>query len=281
MKRAAIFLIFSLIWTAFLPTSGNELVNGSLIGTDLVRSDLIGIDLNDVDVDVDSLFLNANKLYQQDDYEPALEEYNAVVLSGFESADLYYNMGNAAYRSNSIGHAILYYEKALKLEPAHEDAIHNLDFVSRYRLDAFDEVPVLFLGAWIKGFIHLFPEQAWSILALIFFMMILTGLLVYLFSRHIVVKKTGFISGLVAVMLFGITISSALCTHRNIVNPDAAIILAPSVVVRSTPSESGTELFILHEGTKIKVNEEVSGWQNIKVIDGREGWIMTGDFESI
>ncbi len=316
MNRAAIFLIFSLIWTAFLPTAGNNLtevesggnnkvesaavksdllgtdsvrgdllgidsVRGDLLGTDLVRGDLPGINLDDVDVDIDSLFLNANKLYQQGDYEPALEVYNAVILNGYESADLYYNMGNAAYRSNSIGHAILYYEKALKLEPTHEDAIHNLDFVSRYRLDAFDEVPVLFMGTWIKGFIQLFPEQTWSILALIFFMIILTGLLIYLFSRHIVVKKTGFISGLVALVLFVITFSSALSTHRNIINPDTGIILAPSVVVHSSPSESGTELFILHEGTKIKVNEEVSGWRNIKVIDGREGWIMAGDFESI
>lgn len=304
MKRATIFLIFSLIWTAFLPSSGNNLtgvklggkdkvesdaVRSDLLGTnivqsdlpvtDLIQGDLLGIDLDDVDVD--SLFLNANKLYQQGDYEPALDGYHAVILSGFESADLYYNMGNAAYRSNSIGHAILYYEKAFKLEPAHEDAIHNLDFVSRYRLDTFDEVPVLFLRIWIKGFIQLFPEQTWSILALIFFMMILIGLLVYLFSRHIVIKKTGFISGLAALVLFVITFSSALSTHRNIINPEAGIILAPSVVVRSSPSESGTELFILHEGTKIEVNEDISGWQNIKVIDGREGWIMAGDFESI
>ena len=84
-----------------------------------------------------------------------------------------------------------------------------------------------------------------------------------------------------ALVLFVITISSALSRHRDIVHPDTGIILAPSVVVRSSPSESGTELFILHEGTKIKVNEEVSGWQNIKLIDGREGWIMGFDFESI
>ncbi|MCK4879636.1 MAG: tetratricopeptide repeat protein [Bacteroidales bacterium] len=245
----------------------------------MLETDLPGINLDNVDID--SLFLNANKLYQQGDYEPALEGYNAVILSGSESADLYYNMGNAAYRSNSIGHAILYYEKALKLEPAHEDAIHNLDFVSRYRLDAFEEVPVLFIGAWIRWFIQLFPEQTWSILALIFFIIILTGLLIYLFSRNIVIRKTGFISALVALVLFVITFSSSISRHRDIINPDAGIILSPSVVVRSSPSESGTELFILHEGTKIEVNEEVSGWQNIKVIDGREGWIMARDFESI
>jgi len=275
MKRAAIFLILSLVWTARLPVSGNDPV----LRSDLLETTMPGTDPDQANID--SLYLKANSLYQQGQYEPALEQFNAVILSGKESADLYYNMGNAAYRSNSIGHAILYYEKALKLEPAHEDAIHNLDFVSRYRLDTFEELPVLFVGAWTTGFVQLFPEQTWSILALIFFMSILTGLLVYLFSRRMLLKKSAFICGLVALVLFVITISSALSRHRDIVNPDTGIILAPSVVVRSSPSESGTELFILHEGTKIEVNEEVSGWQNIKVIDGREGWILADDFESI
>ncbi|MEA3460852.1 MAG: tetratricopeptide repeat protein [Bacteroidota bacterium] len=269
MKRAVLPLILFLACMTWRPVSGNDpLISGFQ-------------EIITVPSDIDSLYISANKLYEQGDYEPALERYNAVILGGKESADLYYNMGNAAYRSNSIGHAILYYEKALKLEPAHEDAIHNLDFVSRYRLDAFEEVPVLFLGAWVKGFVLLVPEHTWSILALVFFMIILSGTLVYLFSRHMVLKKSGFISGLVALILFLITISAAISRHKDIVNPDTGIILAPSVVVRSSPSESGTELFILHEGTKIKVNEEVSGWQNIKVIDGREGWIMAKDFESI
>jgi len=248
-------------------------------GEEIIISNLPAI--NQDQLEADSLFLYANELYQQGQYELALEEYNALILSGFESADLYYNMGNAAYRSNSIGHAILYYEKALKLEPAHEDALHNLDFVSRYRLDTFEEVPNLFIGEWISWFVLLFSEQTWSILALMFFIIVLAGLLIFLFARLIGIKKTGFITGLVALVLFLITFSSARSRHRDVVNPDAGIILAPSVVVRSSPSPSGTELFILHEGTKIKINEEVSGWQNIKVIDGREGWIVTRDFESI
>jgi hypothetical protein len=255
--------------------SGNDPVAGS----DLLGMASTGINMDHADND--SMYHRANNLYQQGQYEPALEQYNAVILSGKESADLYYNMGNAAYRSNSIGHAILYYEKALKLEPAHEDALHNLDFVSRYRLDTFEEVPVFFMGAWITGSVQMFSEQTWSALALAFFIMILTGLLVYLFSARMVLKKLGFISGLVALFLFVITLFSALSRHRDIVNPDTGIILAPSVVVRSSPSESGTELFILHEGTKVKVNEEVSFWQNIRLIDGREGWIMRDEFESI
>lgn len=231
--------------------------------------------------DIDSLFLAANDLYNKGQYEPALESFYAIILNGFESADLYYNMGNAAYRSNSIGHAILYYEKALKLEPAHDDARHNLDFVSRYRLDAFEEVPVLFMRTWIIGFVHLFPEQTWSILAMFFFVLVLSGLLIYLFSRRMAMKKLGFIGGLATLVIFLIALFAAINRHRDIINPDAGIILAPSVVVRSSPSDSGTELFILHEGTKVEVNEEVSGWQNIKLVDGREGWILKADFESI
>ena len=134
-----------------------------------------GISPNDLagpgQANLDSLFSNANRLYEEGSYEPALESYQSIILDGFESAALYYNMGNAAYRSNSIGHSILYYEKALKLEPKHEDALHNLEYVSRYRLDTFEEVPMLFLGAWIKGFVRMFPERTWSILSLIFFIL--------------------------------------------------------------------------------------------------------------
>ncbi|MCK5066062.1 MAG: tetratricopeptide repeat protein [Bacteroidales bacterium] len=229
----------------------------------------------------DSLFHKGNALYEEGDYEEALGIYHQVIQDGFESAGLYYNMGNAAYRSNSIGYAILYYEKALKLEPSHEDAANNLEFVSRYRLDTFDEVPQLFLGSWIRGFVHLLPEHTWSILAMLFFISLLTGIVVYLFASRIAIKKTGFVGAVATLLLFVIAFSSAASRHREIVNPDTGIILVPSVVVRSSPSESGTELFILHEGTKIELSEEVSGWQNIKVIDGREGWIMAGHFESI
>lgn len=269
MKQVSFLLLILSIWSTCLRAAGDRIVIADLQTLPMVQKG------------ADSLFLEANSLYQEGEYEHALERYHAAILGGFESADLYYNMGNAAYRSNSIGHAILYYEKALKLEPAHEDALHNLEYVSRYRLDAFEEVPSLFLGAWTRWFVQLCPEKTWSILALIFFIVLLAGLLIFLFARHIGVKKTGFISGMIALVLFLVTFSSALSRHRAIVNPDEGIILAPSVVVRSSPSSSGTELFILHEGTKIKINEEVSGWQNIKVIDGREGWILAQDFEVI
>ena len=234
-----------------------------------------------VSATTDSLYLRANELYQEGEYEMALNVYREITGEGVESPGLYYNMGNAAYRSNSIGYAILYFEKTLKLDPSHDDARHNLEFVSRYRLDTFEQVPELFLTSWSRVLVRSLSESTWSILALILFVVFLGSILIYLFSQRLPLKKMGFIIALFGLLLFVISLSSALSSHKNIIQPEAGIILSPSVVVRSSPSDSGTELFILHEGTKVKINEEVSGWHNIRVIDGREGWIGSADFESI
>jgi len=229
----------------------------------------------------DSLFHNANNSYEQGDYEAALNIYSEIINAGFESPDLYYNMGNSAFRSNSIGLAILYFEKCLKMDPSHEDAGHNLEFVSKYRVDTFEEVPELFIRSWTSAFVRLLPEKTWSMMAIISFVILLGSILVYLFSRRLTLKKSGFFTAILAIVVFTITMTSALSKHRSIVVPPDGIILAPSVVVKSSPSESGTDLFILHEGTDVRVNEEVSGWHNVRVVDGREGWIRAVDFESI
>lgn len=237
--------------------------------------------VTEVSATTDSLYQKANSFYQAGEFETALIVYRDIVDAGFESSDLYYNMGNASYRSNSIGYAVLYYEKALKLNPSHDDALHNLEFISRYRVDTFEQVPEFFLRSWTNALVKIFSEQVWSTLAIILFIIILLNVLIYLFSQRLLIKKAGFVTALVGLLLFIISFSSGLAQHRSITQPDVAIILSPSVVVKSSPSDTGTELFILHEGTRVRVNEEVSGWHNIRVIDGREGWIQSIDFESI
>ncbi len=229
----------------------------------------------------DSLFLSANTLYQDGKYEEALKTYGEILNLGAESADLYYNMGNAAFRSNNIGYAVLYYEKALKVDPGHEDARNNLEYISAYRVDTFDPVPELFIRSWARALVNGLPEKTWSILAILLFVTVLLNLLVYIFSNRMGLKKAGFFAALTGILLFTVTFTSAISRHRKMVHPEAGVIVTPSVIVRSSPSETGTELFVLHEGTKVKVNEEVGGWQNIRIVDGREGWIESDDFESI
>ena len=229
----------------------------------------------------DSLYMRAIGLYEEGKYEMALENWLQVVKSGYESPELYYNMGNAAFRSNSIGYAALYYEKALKLDPSMKDATHNLEFLSRYTSDTFEEVPEFFIRTWASKAVQALPERAWSIMALAGFLFTLTFLLLYIFTRELALKKTGFFSALAGLIFTIFTLSSAFASHHEIIHPESGIILSPSVIVKSTPSETGTELFILHEGTRVKVQEEVNGWHNIRIIDGREGWIRTDDFGTI
>ena len=229
----------------------------------------------------DSLFMQAGKAYDEGAYEEALDLYRVILEDGVEAPDLYYNMGNAAFRSNNIGYAVLYFEKALKMDPGHADAAHNLEYVSRYKVDAFDQVPEFFLRTWMRKAVHAIPEKAWSTLALALFLLTLLSLVLYLFTRSLALKKTGFFMTLIGLILFIFTFFSARAAHSNIVDPQQGIVVSPSVTVRSTPSESGTSLFILHEGTRIDIQEDVSGWQNIRIIDGREGWIRAEDFEKI
>lgn len=221
----------------------------------------------------DSLYIQAGNDYSEGRFEQALMTYQAIVDSGYESPDLYYNMGNAAFRSNKLGFAVLYYEKALKLDPSHEESQKNLAHLSRYKEDQLENVPELFIRKWIRSVYQLFSLKVWSYTAIVLFAIMLAGILIYIFSSVLAVKKTGFFTGLVALILFILSLTAAANRHSEFVSPDRAIIINPSVVVKSTPSLSGTDLFVLHEGAKVKTDERVSGWIEITISDGRVGWI--------
>jgi len=221
----------------------------------------------------DSLFIKANELYSSARFEEALDHYNQVVESGYISSGLYYNMGNAAYRSNQLGYAILYYEKALKLNPRNEEARRNLEFVSMYREDNLEAVPELFLKQWYKNLVMAFAVNTWSVFSIVLFVLLLTGVLAYIFGRRLWVKQTGFFGGVLALILFALALTATVKRTNQFSHPDTGIVLAPSVVVKSTPGTSGTDLFILHEGTRVYKEEVVGEWIEIRISDGRVGWL--------
>lgn len=229
----------------------------------------------------DSLYNAAGAAYSDGNFESALELYEEIVKMGYEAPDLYYNMGNAAFRSNRLGYAVLYYNKALKLDPAHEEAEKNLAYVSRYKEDQLDQVPELFIRSWIRSLVALFSVQTWSSLAIILFGILLIALLFYIFAARLAIKKTGFYTSLAALVLFLISFSAALERNNEIVAPDQAVIVSPSVVVKSSPSMSGTDLFVLHEGTEISVSDQVGEWIEVRISDGRIGWVPSDAFEII
>jgi len=223
----------------------------------------------------DSLYIAGNNAYSEGRFEDALAMYEEIVKIGKESPSLYYNMGNAAFRSNRLGFAILYYEKALKLDHRYEEARKNLEYVSVYKEDQLDMVPEFFLRSWINSLFSLMSVSAWSYLALGLIVIFLAGLVIYIFSSSLVSKKTGFFASLATLIIFIIAFSAAVSLNKELKNPSRAIVIAPSVVVKSTPSLSGTDLFVLHEGSLIVLDDEVGAWREIRISDGRVGWIMT------
>ncbi len=229
----------------------------------------------------DSLFHRGNTRYAGGQYEKALSSYDSLLQRGFESAELYYNMGNAAFRSNKLGYAILYYEKALKIDPAMEEAQVNLDYVSRFKEDNLEKVPELFIKTWIRSLILSLSATGWGILAILLFALFLAALAAYIFGRRMAAKKSGFFGGLLLMVLFIFSITAAIQRHRQVVDPGKAIIVKPSVVVKSSPSVSGTDLFVLHEGTKVSTDEMVNRWMEIQISDGRIGWIPASSLEPI
>ncbi len=229
----------------------------------------------------DSVYMKASDAYASGNFEQSLLLYESIVVAGLESPELYYNMGNAAFRSNKLGYAVLYFEKALKLDPGYDDARKNLEYVSIYKEDQLEVVPEFFIRSWTKALFQLFSLKTWSYFSLFLFFLMLTGTLVYIFSVRQRIKKAGFFTGITAVLLFFISMSAAINQNSLMIHPENAVITIPSVVVKSSPSLSGTDLFVLHEGTLLKLDDEVGDWIEIKISDGRVGWIPGGSYEII
>ncbi len=229
----------------------------------------------------DTLYYKANQLYQEGRYEESIELYESVLVAGFESASLYYNLGNACFRSNKLGKARLYYEKSLKLNPEDEDTQTNLIYLEGLLADRFEVVPEIFFKKWIKSAISSLSADKWAYLSIFSFVISIFALIVYLLLRQIMWRKSGFIISIIALLLSLSSLGAAWKQNRLIVNSDSAVVIDLSVNVNSTPSETGTGLFILHEGAKVWLEDNTTGWQEIRLSDGRKGWVPEGSIQTI
>ncbi|MCB9000063.1 MAG: tetratricopeptide repeat protein [Bacteroidales bacterium] len=229
----------------------------------------------------DSLYNEGNRLYQQGLYEESIDKYKSLVDSGYESANLYYNLGNAYFRSNKLGKARLYYEKALKIFPADEDALANNTYLKSLLADRFEEVPMVFYKKWFKSLILSYSSNQWAYLSVFTFLMSVISALVYFFFRRAPVRKAGFYSAAVLLFISVLSFGASWKQYRLIRYPDSAIVIDLSVNVNSSPRETGTGLFILHEGAKVWLEDKAGNWQEIRLSDGRKGWVPEESIEVI
>ena len=230
----------------------------------------------------DSLWNAGSAAYSLGDWDGAVTAWSAIEAEGLESPELYYNIGNAFFKSSDYAHAILYYERALKLDPSYSDARFNLEFAKEFVQDRIESVPEFFLKTWIRRLGYLFSSDTWAALFLILLGLALAGALLFLLGTAPARRRTGFFAGLAALLLAFCCLGFASSQKAAYNRADSAIVTVPVSSVRSSPgSEAAKDLFVLHEGTRVRILDEVGGWWNIELSDGRQGWIPSSDLELI
>lgn len=234
------------------------------------------------DAYVDSLFNAGNEAYSGGMWEDAVSAYTAVENLGLESPALYCNLGNAWYKSGDIARAMLYYERALKLDPSYSDARYNRTVVSDFVQDRIEPVPEFILKTWVRDLCYALDSDTWAVAGLVFLAVTAAALLLLLLSSSLALRRTGFFSGIVFFLLAVMSVTFAFWQKSDYMRKDGAIIMTPVVSVKSSPSsEASTDLFILHEGTKVIIIDEVGEWRNIELADGRQGWMRSADMDII
>ena len=221
--------------------------------------------------------------YTEGRYEDAKTLFEGIEAEGLYSGpELCYNLGGSYFKSGDLGMAILYYERALRLKPSDSDIRYNLEFARSTTRDEITPVPEFVLRTWIRKISYSFPANAWAIISLVLFALALALMLLFLLGRSAGARKAGFFSAIAALLLFALTLGFSLSLRKDALRTDEAIVVKAVSSVRSSPSEdSAKDLFILHEGTKVRVLERVSGYDNISLSDGRQGWILDSDLEII
>jgi len=223
----------------------------------------------------------AANAYSEGDFATAVSLYEQALQQNGASAKVYYNLGNAYYKAGKIAPSILNYERALLLDPGDGDARHNLNIARLKTVDKIEPVGEIFLSTWFRALQNLLSTGEWSTVGIVSFLLLIICLFLFFFTRRIALKKTGFYAGLAFLVLVIVANIFAYNEKRQLTDRRTAIVFSPTVTIKSSPDASGTDLFILHEGTKITLKRSSNGWREIETADGNIGWIQGEDIEVI
>ncbi len=229
-------------------------------------------------------FAEANKAYAEQRYEQAARLYQQLVDENLSSFELYYNLGNAYYKLDDVGRSVLYYEKALRLEPSNEDAQFNLDIANLKVADRVQPLREAFLFRWVNNALLTYASDGWARLALAALWLALVAGAIFLFVNQLTVKRLLFALGslllLVSVVLGLVALRQMDYEQTN----REGIIMVMNTYVKSAPDAQSMDLFILREGVKVRLQDTADGWQQVKVVDesgDKVGWIKAEEVSPI
>ena len=204
------------------------------------------------------------------------------MLKNGASAELYYNLGNAYYRTENITRAVLNYERALLLSPGDRDIRFNLQLAQSKTIDKIVPESEMFFITWYHSLVNLMSVDGWARMAVFSLALVIVLFLIYLFSEPVWLRKVGFFGGMFLLVVFVLSNIFAWQQKQNLLFRKGAIVTSTSVTVKSTPAKNGTDLFILHEGTKVSITDgSMKDWKEIRLADGKEGWIESNKIEMI
>ena len=229
----------------------------------------------------DSLMVKAGKYYDTKKYDQAIEIYQEILKNKNESAEIYYNMGNAYYKSGKFTQSIIQYERAKLLAPNDDDIQFNLNLAKRYVVDAIDAIPKVFFVRWYDNFKNKFSSDGWAHISTISFILLMFLAGIFFLSRTRTIKKSSFWIGILMLITTLLSFNFASSQKKKIEGHNSAIITQPSITVKSSPSEGGTDLFLIHEGLKVQIKDSLDTWYEIKIEDGNQGWLPKKSLEKI
>ena len=224
---------------------------------------------------------NADTEYQKGNYQQAIRDYEEILKNG-ESAEIYFNLGNAYYRTDNITKAVLNYERARLLSPGDDDINFNLQFARSKTIDKITPESEMFFVTWYKSLVNFTSVDNWAKTGILCIVLALLLVLLYLFGPQLMLRKIGFFGGLAFFVIFLLSNLFAFQQKQALDNRTGAIIISPSVNIKKTPAKNSADQFVLHEGTRVDIIDKgMTDWRCIRVGDGREGWIETKAIEEI
>ncbi|GHU76209.1 hypothetical protein FACS189414_1750 [Bacteroidia bacterium] len=229
----------------------------------------------------DEALKEAEAAYTQNNYAKAIELYRGILTTYGESAEVYYNLGNAYYKANKTAPAILFYERALLIDPGDADIRFNLEMAKQKTVDKIEPIGSFFLVKWFDGIQNMGSSNSWTKVGIVSFLLLIGCLLLFFFSRWIRIKKVGFYLGILLLVIIIFSNIFARNQKNELLNHSYAIVFSPTVTVKSSPNQSGTDLFILHEGAKVAIKSTLGEWKEIELEDGNVGWMPAKDIEII
>ncbi len=223
----------------------------------------------------------ADSAYVRQQYQQAIADYEALLKKGV-SADIYYNLGNAYYRTDNITRAVLNYERALLLSPGDRDIRFNLQLARSKTIDKITPESEMFFVTWYRSLVNIMSVDGWAMMSLVALAIAIVLALCYLFTGRVWMQKTGFFGAFFMIVIFALSNLFAWQQKDQLVNRTGAIVISPAAAVKSTPANGGTDLFIIHEGTKVEITDSsMKEWKEVRIADGKEGWIKTSMIEMI